>query len=197
MMRTKQFAGLKEDRMWAAKTNMKSRIRAAEDNARRNARRLVMGHYDPGTLVIVYQAQFDVNAKFQGAKYRERWAGPYRVTACLPSGSYRLMELDGSPMKGTVAANRVKLFYSREHKSYTKQLDELSESDSLDEEEINQIVQNDPDEYLPSYIAHRSLDPNLLTNYRPLPPNWEEIWERWKKRSLEQAKIDKLTKETE
>jgi hypothetical protein len=83
LMRTKQFAGLKEDRKWSAKVNAKTRIRAAEDHARRNARRLVKGHYDPGTLVVVYQAQFDVSTKFQGAKYKERWAGPYRVIACL------------------------------------------------------------------------------------------------------------------
>jgi hypothetical protein len=93
------------------------------------------------------------------------------------------MELDGSPMKGTISANRIKLFYSREYKSYAKQIKEISDSDSMDEMDVDQIVQDDPDDYLPSNTAHRDLDPNLLTSYRRTPPDWGEIWNKWKNKS--------------
>jgi hypothetical protein len=190
LMRTKQFAALKEDRTWAARTNKKTRYQAAHDHAKRNAKRLVRGHYRPGTLVIIYQAQFDVNAKFQGAKYRERWAGPYRVVAHLPSGSYRLMELDGSPLNGSIAANRVKLFHSRERKTNTEQIDDLSEEDSLDELDIDQLVPYDEDkdpDYLPINLAQRDLDPNLLTSYRTPEPDWQDLWNKWKIRAALQG----------
>src|SRR6202165_2412562 len=115
-IRTKQLAALAHDRRVAAGSNKESRIKAAQDFAKRNMRRLFTGTYPQGTMVLVYQAKFDVNAKFHGAKYRDRWAGPFRVHRRLKSGSYQLMELDGTRMKGSVAANRVKKFYSREQR---------------------------------------------------------------------------------
>jgi hypothetical protein len=78
------------------------------------------------------------------------------------------------------------LFYSHKHKSYSKQIKDLSDTDSLDKMDVDQIVQNDPDDYVPSNVAHHDLDPNLLTSYRPDPPDWTEIYHRWKEKSADQ-----------
>ncbi|KAJ5636869.1 uncharacterized protein N7484_010182 [Penicillium longicatenatum] len=51
-----------------------------------------------GNLVLVHntQMQDDVRAL---QKLRFRWHGPYRIREVVGNGSYRLEELDGTPMK--------------------------------------------------------------------------------------------------
>ena len=140
-MRTKQFVALNHDRQLAAKSNEESRVRAAQDFARRHARTLIADSYSPGTLVLIYQAKFDVNSKFAGKKYRDRWAGPFRVRRYLSTGAYKLEELDGTPMKGSVAANRVKVFFKRTGEPKVLQAQDLSDSDTdIEELEPNPLV---------------------------------------------------------
>jgi hypothetical protein len=100
------------------------------------------------------------------------------------------MELDGSPLNGSIAANRVKLFHSRERKTNTELIDDLSEEDSLDELDIDQLVPYDEDkdpDYLPINLARRDLDPNLLTSYRTPEPDWQDLWNKWKIRTALQG----------
>jgi hypothetical protein len=185
-IRMKQLAALAHDRRVAAGSNKESCIKAAQDFAKRNMRRLFTGTYPQGTMVLVYQAKFDVNAKFHGAKYRDRWAGPFRVHRHLKSGSYQLLELDGTRMKGSVAANRVKKFYNRDrrdNKEIVDLQDDLTDSDELG---LQAITISDED-YMPSAAIIYGRDPNLLTSYRRQTPDWEEVWNRWKKRQRRQA----------
>ena len=180
--RTKQFAALSRDRRVAAQTNEEARVRAAQDFAKRNAQRLFIGTYPPETMVLIYQAKFDVSKKFGSKKYRERWAGPYRVHKRLPSGAYRLKELDGTLLKGSVAANRVKIFYARTGTPIKDRIVQL-EDDSEDSDElgISVIVEND-EEYVPSSATTYLKNPNWLSSYKAPEPNWQAIWDRWQSR---------------
>ena len=161
-------------------------MRAAQDFARRNARWLVKGSYPPGMLVLIYQVKFEVNQKFAGNKYRNRWAGPFKVRKCLPSGAYLLSELNGADMRGTVAGNRVKLFYAQDG---TPEMDSPadSEDDSGDSDELglNGAIVNDED-YLPSNATAYMRYPNRLSSYKAPSPNWFEVWERWQQRKRAQ-----------
>ena len=49
-----------------------------------------------------------------GHKGALRWTGPYIVHRQLHDTTYQLRELDGTVMRGSIAANRLKVFYYRE-----------------------------------------------------------------------------------
>lgn len=181
-LRTKQFAAIARDRYSAATANEESRVQAAQDFARRNARRLTDGIYPSGTMVLVYRAKYDVNQKFQGNKYRYRWAGPYRVRKRLRSGAYLLDELDGAQMRGAVAGNRIKIFYERTGIPPVSAQHALDD-DSDDSDKLGLTNYDDKDEeYIPSNPAKYYRNPNWLSTYRKQEPDWSEVWERWKAR---------------
>jgi hypothetical protein len=157
-------------------------VRAAQDFARRHARTLTTDPYSPGTLVLVYQAKFDVNNKFAGKKYRDRWAGPFRVRKYSSSGAYKLEELDGTPMKGSVSANRVKVFFRQTGEPKLFQTQDLSDSDSDPEElEIDPLIDK-IHTYIPSKSTAYLCNPNLLSSYKRPPPDWQSVWDCWQER---------------
>ena len=45
-------------------------------------------------------------------KSGDTWAGPFRITKRYQLGSYQLKELDGTILKGSVAARHLKPFYT-------------------------------------------------------------------------------------
>jgi len=64
-------------------------------------------------IVLVFDVRNSID-KSSNSKLNYRWAGPYRVkTAETTKGYYTLEELDGTPLKGTFAGNRLKVYYQR------------------------------------------------------------------------------------
>lgn len=70
--------------------------------------------FDIGQLVLLYESsrQLDHSTK---TKLAFRWRGPYKVSDARPNtGTYWLEELDGTPLAGTFAGNRLKKFVERD-----------------------------------------------------------------------------------
>ncbi|KAJ8454791.1 hypothetical protein ONZ51_g12825 [Trametes cubensis] len=109
--RIKQLARREQDIGQAVEHQYQSRLRAVDDYMRRNAHRLRLAEYEPGTWVLVHETWLDAQHGHKGAL---RWAGPYVVFKRDESGSYLLRELDGTLMRSRVAGNRLKIFYFRE-----------------------------------------------------------------------------------
>ncbi len=94
-----------------ARTNLDaSRQRAIEDFNVRNQHRIRASEFEPGTWVLLHETWLDAQ---QGHKGALRWSGPYVVALRYPNGSYRLRELDGTLMKSSAPADRLRLFYFR------------------------------------------------------------------------------------
>jgi hypothetical protein len=65
-------------------------------------------------LVLLHDTQHESD-KSSNRKLNNRWRGPFRVKqAIADKGTYLLEELDGAPLAGTVAANRLKKFHARQ-----------------------------------------------------------------------------------
>ena len=65
-----------------------------------------------GDLVLLYDSALQKN---RNTKLFDKWRGPYRIIEKAENSTfYRLAELDGTPLSGTTAGNRLKKFYSRE-----------------------------------------------------------------------------------
>ncbi|KAF8307484.1 hypothetical protein DL93DRAFT_2046570, partial [Clavulina sp. PMI_390] len=112
-LRAKQLAFLDEDRKKGAERTKAARIKSAEAYAEKHKARLAVGDYPKGALVLIYQKLLDIKRKYGRKKHMRRWHGPYRIHDRLPSGSYRLTELDGTTMRGSAPASHLKLFWSR------------------------------------------------------------------------------------
>jgi hypothetical protein len=64
-------------------------------------------------LVLLHNSARERDMSRQ-AKMAFRWLGSYRILeANHQRGAFRLKELDGTPLQGTVAGNRIKKFYLR------------------------------------------------------------------------------------
>ena len=63
-----------------------------------------------GDLVLMHNTRIQ---KSWDKKLDNNWLGPYRVREVSGVGFYRLMELDGSVLRESVAGNRLKKFFSR------------------------------------------------------------------------------------
>src|SRR5271155_5078787 len=67
-----------------------------------------------GDLVLLHNSARQKDMSRQ-AKMSFRWLGPYRVLSVnAVKGSYRLKELNGAPLQGSVAGNRIKKFFLRD-----------------------------------------------------------------------------------
>jgi hypothetical protein len=65
-----------------------------------------------GDLILMHNT-FISGSRAVATKLDDRWFGPYRIReVLLDSTYYRLEELDGVPLQGTVAGNRVQLFFT-------------------------------------------------------------------------------------
>jgi hypothetical protein len=170
---------MQQDRKLAAMENECMRIWAAIDFANHNKQHLMMAPYPLGTMVLVHQARFEVNAKFKGSKYCNCWAGPFCMHKVLAMGAYKLRELDGTIMKRSIAGNWVKQFFKQQQQSVAEMTPILDQMEDSDEFGLNTFA-NDGDEYLPSNSTSYMWNPNQLTSYWRPEPDWDKIWHRWK-----------------
>ena len=68
---------------------------------------------EAGHFVLVHDTQREKDVS-RTRKLRYRWLGPYKVAEAIhQKGTYLLQELDGTPLRGTFAGNRLKPFYPR------------------------------------------------------------------------------------
>ena len=97
----------------------KARERAVEDFNKKYAKVLVDNDFEVGTWVLVHETWLDTQMGNKGAL---RWSGPFiiheRVMHEGKIKAYRVQELDGNVRRGTVAFDRVRIFYYRaEHQT--------------------------------------------------------------------------------
>lgn len=111
-MRAKQLRRLQSDRSKANRNNIKARKAAADEFATKNASRLMTGHYRQGEYVLVALKGTGIKKGYGRIKSADRWAGPFRINARFRSGSYRLEELDGVVMRGSIPASHLRPFYT-------------------------------------------------------------------------------------
>ncbi|KIP01286.1 hypothetical protein PHLGIDRAFT_49255, partial [Phlebiopsis gigantea 11061_1 CR5-6] len=109
--RTRQLARRESDIGTAVEHLEQSRCRAAADRDQRRERTMRTEPLEPGTWVLVHETWLDNQHGNKGAL---RWAGPYVVHCQHPSGAYALRELDGTLLRESVAASRLKLFHFRD-----------------------------------------------------------------------------------
>ena len=87
-------------------------------------------------LVLVYDIKLIDQDKSRSTKLLYRWLGPYRVReANQLKGSYVLEELDGTPLKGTYAGNRLKKFVKRDQYWYSPDDEEAGPVEDADYEQ--------------------------------------------------------------
>ncbi|EMD31740.1 hypothetical protein CERSUDRAFT_100206 [Gelatoporia subvermispora B] len=118
-LRIKQIAQREEDIGVAKATVMKTCQRAIDDYMKRHARQIRDRGFEVGTWVLMHETW--LNAQ-QGNKGTLRQVGPYVVVWQLPSGSYKIAEIDRMHICNHVAASRLKLFYFREDHQEMKML---------------------------------------------------------------------------
>jgi hypothetical protein len=87
------------------------RQRAVDDFNRKHEHYLSSGSFILGTWVLLHETWLDSQMGHKGVL---RWTGPYIVHKRLRDTTYQLRELDGTVMRGSIAANRLKIFYYRE-----------------------------------------------------------------------------------
>ena len=114
------------DRKEASKKNIESHVRAAKDCEIKNARRIILGKYGQGELVLIALKGPGIVRGSGLAKSMDTWASPFEVVWRYQSGSYQLRELDGTIIKGSVPTSHLKPFYTgggqRPDKSYYLQM---------------------------------------------------------------------------
>jgi len=81
---------------------------AVDDFNHRHAHYLSSGSFVVGTWVLLHETWLDSQMGHKGAL---RWTGPYIVHHQSCDTTYQLRELDGTVMRGSVAANHLKIFY--------------------------------------------------------------------------------------
>jgi hypothetical protein len=118
------------DRQSASTRNIESRIKAAQDYAAKNARRLVSGQYYRNEYVLVALKGPGIVRGTNLPKSADTWAGPFKIVKRYKSGSYQLKELDGTILKGAIPMSHLKPFYTRKNQQRKDFL--LSEEDSSD-----------------------------------------------------------------
>jgi hypothetical protein len=114
----------REDDIEAAKARLKiTRLKnkeAFDQRHRLRPRRIMEGDW-----VLVYDSSLD-NQHSTARKFSRRWIGPYVVKKVENNATYRLTELDGTPLVLPIAGKRIKAFKQRETSKI--QLDALDES---------------------------------------------------------------------
>jgi hypothetical protein len=114
-VRAYQIRKMRVDRQSASKRNIDSRVKAANDYAAKNARRLVSGRYYKDEYVLVALKGPGIVRGANLPKSADTWAGPFKVVKRYKSGSYQLKELDGTILKGAVPVSHLKPFYTRKN----------------------------------------------------------------------------------
>ena len=66
-----------------------------------------------GDWVLVYDSSMD-NQHSTARKFSRRWFGPYVVKKVEDNATFRLLELDGTPLALPIAGKRIKIFKRRD-----------------------------------------------------------------------------------
>ena len=93
-----------------------------------------------------------MNTMSTDRKLQPTWTGPYRIRERLLN-SYKLEELDGTPMAGEYNARRLRIFFPREGTELAKEQEELERRFAREEgeeetsvEDIENTEQNTPED---------------------------------------------------
>lgn len=81
---------------------------AVDDFNHKHEHYLSSGSFIIGTWVLLHETWLDSQMGHKGAL---RWTGPYIVHHQMHNTTYQLRELDGTVMRGSIAASRLKVFY--------------------------------------------------------------------------------------
>ena len=111
--RTRQLLRLPEDTMKARQILSDSRSRFKKAYDQKYARRLKIGAYEPGSLVLLCNNQIENSMSIE-RKTADRYMGPYRIVRQTTGGSYVLAEMDGSLLRHYVAAYRLIPYVQRQ-----------------------------------------------------------------------------------
>ena len=85
---------------------------------------------EAGDMVLLYDSTLQKN---RHTKFKDKWRGPFRVVKKAENSTFYLLEeLDGTPLAGTTAGNRLKKFHSREIAEFLRE--GLGEDGSEEEE---------------------------------------------------------------
>jgi len=191
-----QLAHRDNDIAAASNSLLQARIRSAQDYARRNEHTLVEGNYAPGTIVLVFNSALIMQ---HGRKGEIRWMGPYRIRRQNTRGSYELNELDGTPINGVYAGNRLKKYYSRDHIARATNATDpghnensLASAQTLQSSLIRAVILDDygADDQIRTIEAKWnspvSRGPeNRLTTYLWPPPRATDSWSYWDHKFIE------------
>jgi transposase InsO family protein len=140
--RARQLLRLPEDIAKAKKILQKSRFRSKQAYEKKFARRLRIGAYQSGDLVLVRNNRIENSVSIE-RKTADRYMGPYRVIRRTQGGSYVLEEMDSSELTEHVAAYRLIPYVKR------RDLDHWAAvvgTDNEVEHEISQEPQEQSDE---------------------------------------------------
>jgi hypothetical protein len=137
-LRARQISKHPEDVSRAAETLLKSRFASKKQFEQRFIKKLTRNLYNPGELVLMRNTKIEMS---HDRKALQQYLGPYEITERTMKNNYRLMELDGTKLKGigSVAAFRILPYITRNHwfmKNNNTEEDEnedTSESDSDEE----------------------------------------------------------------
>jgi hypothetical protein len=113
-LRARQIAKHPEDVARAAETLWKSRFASKKQFERRFIKRLSKKLHEPGDLVLMRNTKIEMS---HDRKALQRYLGPYVVGERTEKDNYRLLELDGTKIRGlgAVANFRVLPYISRHH----------------------------------------------------------------------------------
>jgi len=104
---------LRRDKKLVLAMDQQKKVRqwAVDDFNHKHAHYLSSGSFVVGTWVLLHETWLDSQMGHKGAL---RWMGPYIIHHQLRDMTYQLQELDGTVMRGSVAANHLKVFYYQE-----------------------------------------------------------------------------------
>ena len=108
----------------------KARFASKEQFEKRFARKLSNKTFKTGDLVLVRNTQIEMS---HDRKSKQRYLGPYEVTYHTEKGNYYVKELDGTKLRGRIAAFQVYPYISRRH-AFMKENQDETESDSSESE---------------------------------------------------------------
>jgi len=111
-IRMHQLLKLPEDVEHAASILKKSRFKSKEAFEKRFGRRMIHMEYQPGELVLLRNNSVEDTVSIE-RKVTNRYMGPYEVVRQTKGGSYVLAEMDGSPLRTSVAAFRLIPYITR------------------------------------------------------------------------------------
>ena len=110
-LRMQQILRRDKKLVFAMEEQKRTRQRAVDDFNSKHEKYLSSGDFILGTWVLLHETWLESQMGNKGAL---RWTGPYIIHRKVHDTTYQLRELDGTVIRGSVAANRLKVFYYRE-----------------------------------------------------------------------------------